>query len=304
MKILYHHRTRSKDGQSVHIQEMIAALRALGHEVILVAPAGDSAQLFGSDDRVVLFLKRTIPKFFYEAMELAYNLIAYRDLARAIRQHQPDGIYERYNLFLFAGIWAKRRFGLPLLLEVNSPIYEERSKYNGLSLQRLARWSQRAIWNGADRVLPVTKVLADIIAACGVPAEKMTVIPNGINPDQFNPEQTAAAVKSALGLDHKLVLGFTGFVREWHGLDKVIDMIARDAAGSQRHLLVVGDGPERPRLERQARLLKVEDRVSFTGMVTRDSIAHYVAAFDIALQPAVVEYASPLKMIEYLLFLN
>ena len=38
MKILYHHRTRSKDGQFVHIEEMIEALRGLGHEGIVAAP--------------------------------------------------------------------------------------------------------------------------------------------------------------------------------------------------------------------------------------------------------------------------
>ena len=44
MRILYHHRTASKDGQAVHIEEMIEALRSLGHEVRIVAPvlAGDT----------------------------------------------------------------------------------------------------------------------------------------------------------------------------------------------------------------------------------------------------------------------
>jgi glycosyltransferase involved in cell wall biosynthesis len=40
--------------------------------------------------------------------------------------------------------------------------------------------------------------------------------------------------------------------------------------------------------------------VTFTGIVGRDDVARHVAAFDIALQPAVVAYASPLKLFEYL----
>jgi glycosyltransferase involved in cell wall biosynthesis len=96
------------------------------------------------------------------------------------------------------------------------------------------------------------------------------------------------------------VLGFTGFVRDWHGLDKVLDLIAADPPESLRHLLVVGDGPARAGLERQARELAIENRVTFTGIVGRDDVARYVAAFDIALQPAVVAYASPLKLFEYL----
>jgi glycosyltransferase involved in cell wall biosynthesis len=279
---------------------MIAALRMLGHEVIVVAPAGDARQLFGSDDKSLVFLKRYVPQFFYELMELAYNLIAYLDLASAIRRHRPDCIYERYNLFLMAGIWIKRRYHLPMLLEVNSPIFEERTRYDGLSLQRLARWSQATIWNAADQLLPVTNVMAEIIRSYGVAPEKITVIHNGINLKEFGQNRPALSSRAALELDNKLVLGFTGFVRQWHGLDQVIAMIAKDPPGSRRHLLIVGDGPERLNLEKLALSLNVQDRVIFTGMIAREKIPEYVSTFDIALQPAVVAYASPLKLIEYL----
>jgi glycosyltransferase involved in cell wall biosynthesis len=300
MKILYHHRTRSKDGQYVHIEEMIRALRQLGHEVIVVAPPSAETEDFGSDAGMVAWLKRSIPKWMYELMELAYSLVAYRRLVRAVREHQPDCLYERYNLFLPAGIWLKRKFGLPMLLEVNAPIFEERTRYDGLALKGLARWSQAYAWKAADYVLPVTQVLGDIVASYGVPRERIVVIPNGINASQFSEAPESRAAKAALGLEGNIVLGFTGFVRDWHGLDKVITMIADDPPESSRHLQVVGDGPARPALEAQARALNIEHRVSFTGVIGRDEVARYVAAFDIALQPAVVEYASPLKLFEYL----
>ena len=300
MKILYHHRTRSKDGQYVHIEEMVGALRELGHEVIIVAPAGAENEAFGADAGLVATLKRYLPKVAYELAELAYSLVAYRQLAAAVRKHQPDCLYERYNLFLPCGIWIKRRFALPMLLEVNSPLFEERARYDGLFLKRLARWSERYVWRNADHVLPVTKVLANTVAASGVALERITVIPNGINGARFADAPTATAAKRALGLEHHLVLGFTGFVREWHGLDNVVAMIATDAPHASRTLLVVGDGPARAGLERQASLLGIAHRVRFTGIVDRDAVARHVAAFDIALQPAVVAYASPLKLFEYL----
>jgi glycosyltransferase involved in cell wall biosynthesis len=300
MKILYHHRTRSKDGQYVHIEEMIRALRQLGHEVIIVAPPSAETESFGSDAGMVAWLKRSLPQFIYEIMELAYSLVAYRRLARAVREHQPDCLYERYNLFLPAGIWLKRKYRLPMLLEVNAPIFEERVRYDGLALKGLARWSQSYAWNAADYVLPVTQVLGDIVASYGVPRERIVVIPNGINASQFSGAPETQAAKAALGLDGNIVLGFTGFVRDWHGLDKVISMIASDPPESSRHLLVVGDGPARAALEAQADALNIRHRVSFTGVIAREDVARYVAAFDIALQPAVVEYASPLKLFEYL----
>lgn len=300
MKILYHHRTRSKDGQYVHIEEMIRALRALGHEVVIVAPPSIEKESFGADAGPVAWLKRHLPKTCYELMELAYSLVAYRRLAKAVRQHRPDCLYERYNLFLPAGIWLARRYKLPMLLEVNAPILEERSRYDGLALTALGRWSQRYCWRNADMVLPVTHVLGNIVQGYGVPPEKIDVIPNGIDPARFADAPDVASAKRALGLEQYLVLGFTGFVRDWHGLDKVIDLIATDPPDARRLLLVVGDGPARPALEEQARRLGITQRVRFTGIVGRDEVARHVAAFDIALQPAVVSYASPLKLFEYL----
>lgn len=301
MKILYHHRTRSKDGQHVHISELIDALRKLGHEVIVVAPAAMERAKFGADAGAVAMLKRYVPRFAYELMEFAYSLIAYQRLKRAVLAFRPDCLYERYNLFLPAGVWLKKNFGLPMLLEVNSPLYEERDRYEGISLRRLAGWSQRYVWRGADFVLPVTAVLADRVLAAGVPKERIAVIPNGIDPERFgNNSLSIEDAKSRLGLDHRLVLGFTGFVREWHGLDRVVDLIADRAEGAELHLLIVGDGPARESLQTRARQRGIADRVTVTGVVDRDRVPDYVAAFDIALQPSVVSYASPLKLFEYL----
>lgn len=300
MKILYHHRTRSKDGQYVHIEEMIEALRGLGHEVIVVAPAASDKAEFGDDGGAVAWLKRHLPRFAYELMEFAYALLAYRQLAQAVREHQPDVLYERFNLFQPAGVWIKKRHGLPLLLEVNSPLFEERARYDGLSLKRLARWSETYTWRNADYVLPVTRVLGNIVVKNGVAPERVVVIPNGINQERFAMSADTTAAKQALGLDHHLVLGFTGFVRDWHGMDQVIDYIAQEGREAGCHLLVVGDGPARAALEKQACDLGLANRVTFTGVIGRDDVAKYVAAFDIALQPAVVDYASPLKLFEYL----
>ena len=64
--------------------------------------------------------------------------------------------------------------------------------------------------------------------------------------------------------------------------------------------LVVGDGPGRPELEEKACCLAVADNVHFVGLVQHDAIVDYIAAFDVALQPSVTPYASPLKIFEYL----
>ena len=300
MKILYHHRTASKDGQAVHIEELIAAFRELGHEVMVVAPEPPSGQGMGGEVGWVQQLRARLPKALYECLELAYSIVAYFRLARAARAFEPDVIYERYNLFLLAGLMLKRRRGVPLLLEVNAPLVDERMRFGGLGLPRLARWAEGTVWRGADLVLPVTRVLGSHVAARGVPQSRIVAIPNGINEAHFAAAPSPQAAKAALGWDGALVLGFTGFVRDWHGVDRVVRWMATADAPPNARLLVVGDGPARAALEQLSRDLHVSQRVRFTGVIDREHVPAHVAAFDIALQPAVVPYASPLKLFEYL----
>lgn len=299
MKILYHHRIASKDGQYVHIEELITALKSLGHEIIMAEPKAIGQKSFGKGSNIVQMMRKTLPGFLHEMIEFTYTFYDFIRVSSLIIKHKPDCIYERYNLFFPSGIWAKKIFKLPLLLEVNAPLYEERKKNDGINLNYLAEWSERFTWKNADYVLPVTQVLAEKIKQNNVAAEKIVVIPNGINRSRFNSTGKSEDIVNRLNLNNKLVLGFVGFVRDWHRLDRVLDAIA-DNKTKNWHLLLVGDGPARTAIEEQAKQHDIEDRVTITGIVDRDDVSKYITVFDIALQPDVVEYASPLKLFEYM----
>ena len=300
MNILYHHRTASRDGQSTHIEEMIAALRANGHVVSESSPGVDDRDQSGGSAGWVGRLKTYLPSMLYEWAELAYSFVAYRRMARIIRQEKPSAIYERYNLFLLAGIWAKKRFGLPLILEVNAPTAVERRQYGGLAMPWLADWAESYVWKRADLVLPVTQVLADYMVSKGVERKRIHVIPNAINPLHYAQLPSADAARAELGLSGRVVIGFTGFVREWDRLDRIVRWIAERGQALNAHLLVIGDGPARAEIEQCAADLRVADRLSFTGAVPRQRVPHLSMAFDIALQTALVPYASPLCLFEYI----
>jgi glycosyltransferase involved in cell wall biosynthesis len=302
VKFLYHHRIHSRDGQSVHLEELVAALRSIGHDVVLIGPEGFARASFGHDPKLIGALKRLMPRVLYEALELGYNLPAYLRLRTAWGKIHPDVIYERYNLYLLAGAWLRRRKGkrAPLLLEVNAPLAQERAMYGGLGLKALARRLEAWTWRSADFVMPVTAVLAEQVRAAGVPPERIVVIPNGIDPARFAGAVTAETAKTALGLTGKTVLGFTGFMRDWHGLDTILDWMGKPDADPTLHLVLAGDGPALPALKAQAARLGITDRVRFAGLVDRDTVARMVASFDIALQPKSVAYASPLKLFEYM----
>jgi glycosyltransferase involved in cell wall biosynthesis len=245
MRILFHHRIASRDGQAVHIEELIAALRRQGHETISVGPPSFMATGFGGSNPLVDRIKRLFPGTIYELLEIGYNAKAFLRLRAAVRAHRPDIIYERFSLFLFAGLWIHRLSDVPMLLEVNSPLYEERTKNDGLRLHRLGRWAQRLLWNHVDHILPVTRVLARTVTEYGVRPSSITVIPNGIDPERFPANTDIASAKAAPGLPPRLTLGFTGFIRGWNAVHRLIDFVALHHARFDLHVLVVGDGPAR-----------------------------------------------------------
>lgn len=142
MKILYHHRIASKDGQFVHVEELTNAFIEQGHQLHFVAPKINEQSDFGHDGGIVTKLKQRLPKAIYELLEFCYCFWIFIKLTVAITRFKPDFIYERYNLYQIAGVWAAKLFNLPLILEVNAPLVYERGKYSGLALQRFAKWTE------------------------------------------------------------------------------------------------------------------------------------------------------------------
>ena len=295
MKVLFSHRTRSADGQWVHIDALTRALEDRGHEIIMAGPGGAAGKALDARQPGML---KCLPAALYECAEFAYSARGYVRLAAVASQRQPDVLYERYNLHYFAGAWLARRTGLPFILEVNGPLAEERAIHGNLSLKKFASRNEAAIWRRADMVLPVTDALADYVRNAGVPDEKIEVIHKGVEQAFLEPADPGK-IRARYGLEGKLVLGFSGFVRAWHGVDRAVRYLAR-ATRSDLHLFIVGDGPVRASLETLARELGVAQQVTITGVIQREQMPDYVAAFDIALQPAATAYASPLKLFEYM----
>jgi len=299
LRILYHHRTAASDGMRVHIDEVIKALRDRGNLVEVVGPAANGAGGKSKLEGLADFLRRLLPASIFELLELAYNISAYRQLKHAVQTFEPDILYERYNLYLLAGLRLKRRHDLPMILEVNSPLAEERAAFGNLRLRVLAERCETALWRGADAVLPVTQVLADIVAKKRKTDAGIQVVPNGALLETAATAADVERLRAQFGLKPgNVVMGFVGFVRAWHGVGWALDALPSLPANT--HLLIVGDGPGLPALEKRAAELGITDRVHFAGRVLHCQIPTYIELFDIALQTAAVSYASPLKLFEYM----
>ena len=292
MNILYHHRTKSRDGQAVHIRELIAALRRRDHAVVEWALSkGDDGEM-GSEGGAVGKLLARLPRVTYELAEHAYGPLMARRLVEVGRACKADVLYELHALSNTAGVRAARGLGIPLLLEVNSPLATERSVHETLVLQKWAEASERSVFRQADRLLVVTQVLADMLISTGVPADRIRVIPNGADLSLYPMEDQHEG--------DEVVVGFTGFFRPWHGIEALVDGLADGLLPPSSRLLLVGTGPSETSIESRAKERGVSDRVRITGAVPRTAIPSLVRSMDICVQPAATAWASPLKLFEYM----
>jgi glycosyltransferase involved in cell wall biosynthesis len=309
MRILYHHRTQGEEPESIHIGSIVTALRELGHEVRIVGPvdidhpAGDAgAQPPGAGRRPSLLarIKRAVPRAVFELLQVAYNVVAWRRLDRAIAQFRPDMVYERYALFGFAGVMLARRRGVPLVLEVNTPYAQAWAKYYGLTLQRFARWLERRTLCAAPQVVTVTHVQAQLLGKIGVPPGRITVSHNAIDAAWCDAAGRAdPGLRGRLGLSG-VVVGFVGTMNRWQGIPKFGSVIA---SVLERHpdasFLFVGDGEFRRPLEDICREQGTLHKVVFAGRQPHAKIPAFVAAMDIAVLLDSNAYGSPMKIFEY-----
>src|SRR5262249_2503041 len=132
MNILYHHRTKSRDGQAVHIRELLAALRARGHRVEEWALSRGDSGAMGSEGGSAGRRLASGPRWISELGAHAYGPMGAGRLAAAGRSLGAEVLYERHALGNTAGLRAARRLGIPLLLEVNSPLALERAEHEQL----------------------------------------------------------------------------------------------------------------------------------------------------------------------------
>jgi len=134
LRILYLHRTRAGDGQSVHIDELIAAFRQEGHIVEVIGPKRIDAMKSGLE-------RSLLPPALYELAELGFSGVEFFRLLAAARRFRPDMIYQRANLHMLSGVWLSRLLRLPLFVEVNAPLAQERRRFGNLVWPKLATWS-------------------------------------------------------------------------------------------------------------------------------------------------------------------
>ena len=312
MKILYHHRTRRKGAEGVHIQAVVDGLRARGHEVLEVSLARSQDTLSRRLSRLASILSQSpvlcSSRFFYEVSEIAYPHVVRGRLRKLTEDFQPDAIYERYNLHNDAGVRVGNDLGIPVVLEVNTPYALERTQYDywgkRLIFGSLALHREISTFRRADHIVTVTKVLKDYLVGSGLDPDAITVVPNGVDLALFEPNVSmskASALKRMHGLGSFKVIGFVGSLVSSHGLCSILDaLVIMGHRGAKVKAVLVGSGPESGRLRRAAVEKGIPKQVLLAGSVPHSDVPSWVSVFDIALKPDSAFWSCPIKIMEYM----
>jgi glycosyltransferase involved in cell wall biosynthesis len=307
-------------GASIHVRELSSALVAQGHRVEIVACRAGGETPIGFDVPVHEFAldtpdRRTIGSLqddpeVSEPMSREVRAMLYAATLRyrvlpMLEAFRPDAIYERYSLLGTAGIEIAKMLGIPHILEVNAPLSEEAALHRGVAFTQTIRAVEQRILGSANRVIAVSGPLKDWIVETGVDADRVSVVPNGVNVERF--AAGTNDVRGRFGIDDRPVVGFVGTLKAWHGTATLIRAVARLARerGIEQapYLLIVGDGPQRGELEAVATSEGIASLTIFTGSVPHDVMPDCIAAMDVAVAPYDESpdfYFSPLKLFEYM----
>ena len=283
-------------GCSLHVQEVIRALRRRGDRVTLFAAALDGPPPADLADLPVQRLPRArhADRRRRERADLAAN----DNVMRRIERLGPfEMVYERYSLWSHAGMEYARAHGIPGLLEVNAPLVEEQARYRGLVDREAALDVARRAFRAASRLIAVSRGVADYLGRFEEARGKIRVVPNGVSPERF-PEPPERDTSAAF------TLGFLGTLKPWHGVETLLDaFVTLHREQPRLRLLVVGDGPCAEQLRDGARKAGLEQAVQLTGAVGTDQVPALLARMDAGIAPyppADGFYFSPLKIYEYM----
>ena len=176
------------------------------------------------------------------------RLLAWGARIDAIDAHYlyPDGV---------AAVWLGRRLGVPVVITARG------TDVNLIPRYRVPRRLIRGAMAGAAGLIAVSAALKAAMVGLGAPAEKVTVLRNGVETAVFRPPADRAAARAALGLTRPTLIS-VGHLIERKGHHLVIEAL-RDLP--EWELIVAGDGPERARLAGLTRTLGLGERVRLLG---------------------------------------
>ncbi|HSV50998.1 MAG TPA: TIGR04063 family PEP-CTERM/XrtA system glycosyltransferase [Burkholderiaceae bacterium] len=234
-----------------------------------------------------------------------------RRLLEVAQQLRPDILHAHSPVLnAIPALRVGKRLGIPVVYEVRA-FWEDAAVDHGTTTEgslryRLTRHLETRALKRADHVFTICEGLRSDIVGRGLAESKVTVIPNAVDIESFDPGGAPnLALKAKLGLanGNPTVIGFIGSFYAYEGLDLLLDALPQILKRlPDVRVLLVGGGPQDAALKAQAVRLGVQDKVVFTGRVPHTEVQQYYDLVDVLAYPRhsmrLTELVTPLKPLE------
>lgn len=249
-------------------------LRHSRHDAAVVAlyNAGSVADQLRADDIPVFDL----------GMRSNREVGAIGRLVGIMRSGRYDVVHTHLYRALVYGRLAARMAGVERVLATEHSLLDDRLE--GREATRAVRLLYRVSERAGQLTIAVSRAVRDNLLAWGLRADRVVVVPNGLDVRalEFDPRDRCR-VRSSLGIPGEAeVIGGVGRLHP----GKRFDELLRESAptlSDRRHLVLLGEGPERRALERLASALQVAERVHLVG---EQPVAPFLAAMDVLVSPS------------------
>jgi PEP-CTERM/exosortase A-associated glycosyltransferase len=315
MRILHvlDHSVPLQSGYTFRTLSILNEQRALGWETVQLTSPKHTMPYEPEEDIDGWHFYRTPPAkgataTFPVLRELALMAALYRRLKKVAVETKPDILHAHSPVLnALPALRLGRERHIPVVYEVRS-FWEDAAVSHGQGRERGPRYLlSRAVETYAlNRVQAVTVICEGLrrdLLSRGIPSEKITVIPNAVDPGEFNLPARDLVLSNKLGLTGKIVLGFLGSFYSYEGLHLLLEAmpgILRSLPDAR--LLLVGGGPEDARLRTLTANLGLDRTVIFTGRVPHSEVQRYYALLDVLVYPRVAirltDLVTPLKPLE------
>jgi glycosyltransferase involved in cell wall biosynthesis len=291
-------------GMASHVAGFARGALALGHRLQFVSSGDINLAEEVDVERIPPSTAISATRALFELCNnLSFTINARR--ATSAAQSKIDFIYQRYSRFNWTGVALSLATGLPLVLEFNGSEVWVARHWDPVGFIGLLKRFEQLNLRAADLIFVVSQVQRHNLIAAGVDRARIVVNPNGVDVDAFRSACGGRELRVELGIEDKLVVGFTGTFGPWHGAPVMAEAATR-IKDSRCHFLFIGDGDERTATESIIEAAGKKDRATFTGRVGHNRVATYLDACDILVSPHVLAadgsefFGSPTKLFEYM----
>jgi len=243
-------------GQEIRILEELRGMRRYGCATALIAPQHSR-----------IFSRAQAEGFAVHAVRFGNkgHLPSWARLFKLMTQLKPDVVNTHSSDDSWMAGFVARMLGVPLIIRtrhVSTPIG--------------SAFSYKAF---PHLILTTSQAIRESLIACGIDQERIVAVPTGIDSNRFHFSSSwRREIREKHGFSEEdILVGNICVLRSWKGLDFFIDTAAR--MPPQFKFILVGDGPQRLRLQDKAKGMGLEDRLVFPGH--QEAIEKYFSALDL-----------------------